>query len=305
MRTLSSQTFDNARNFIFTHGSALLRQRWIESFDRPNPAGVLRALAAYQNPDGGFGHNLEGDFTLPASSPMATSVAFQILTAMDAPVDEPLVQGGIAYLLQTYLPERPGWISVPPEVNDHPHAPWWHYDPRQGGSVIDLSWGNPTAELVGYLARYRSLVPTVVFEPLLAYTLKYFRQFTGEMNMHELYCFLRLAEQLPEDEAQAMQPKLTDFVLQAVCLDPAEWGGYCAQPLDFVSSPASFLYSSLAEAVQVNLDDRIDRLSPEGIAPVPWEWENYPAEWAAQRPEIEGREALKNLILLKRFDRLG
>ena len=101
-----------------------------------------------------------------------------------------------------------------------------------------------------------------------------------------------------------MQPKLADLVMQAVCTDPAEWSGYCAQPLDFVSSPQSFLYPALAESVELNLDWRIDALTPDGSAPVPWNWEDYPAEWQATRPEIAGREAFKTLVLLQRFGRL-
>ena len=89
-----------------------------------------------------------------------------------------------------------------------------------------------------------------------------------------------------------------------MCSDPAAWSGYCAQPLDFVSSPQSFLYPMLSEVVQLNLDYRIEALTPDGIAPVPWSWEGYPAEWDAQRPEIAGREALKTLVVLKRFGRL-
>jgi hypothetical protein len=303
MKTLDPQTFLKTRNFIFAHGSELLRQRWVHAFESADPAGVVQALSAYQNPDGGFGHNLEGDFRLPDSSPMATSVAFQILTSLGATTDEPLVRGGIAYLLKTYLPDRPGWLTVPPQVNDYPHAGWWHYDPEQGGTVIDFAWGNPSAELVGYLARYSSLVPPERLDPLLAHTLEYFREFSGPMDMHQLFCFLCLSAQLPPSQALAMQPKLADLVRQAVCTDPVEWSGYCAQPLDFVSSPQSFLYPALAEAVELNLDWRIEALAPNGIAPVPWNWEDYPAEWQATRPEIAGREAFKTLVLLKRFGR--
>ncbi len=304
MKTLNPQTFDSSRNFIVTHGSELLRQRWQDAFESPNPAGVIRALAAYQNPDGGFGHNLEGDFTLPDSSPVATSIAFQILTGLEATADEPLVQGGIAYLLKCYLPERPGWLSVPPQVNVYPHASWWHFNPEQGGTVIDFAWGNPSAELVGYLVRYRELVPSEMLDGLLDHTLNYFAEFSGPMDMHQLFCFLRLAEQLPPVVVLAMQPKLVDLVRQAVCTDPAEWSGYCAQPLDFVSSPGSFLYPMLEQDVQANLDWKIETLAIDGIAPVPWNWENYPAEWQANRPEIAGRETFKTLVLLKRFGRL-
>ncbi len=305
MTKLSPQTFADARSYIFTHGSQLTCQRFLHAFAAPNPSGVLSALAAYQNPDGGFGHNLEGDFALPASSPMATSVAFQVLTDLGATESEPLVQGGIAYLVESYRAERPGWMSVPPAVNDYAHASWWHFRPELGCTVIDFAWGNPSAELTGYLARYRRLVPAGLLDPLLAHTLDYFQNFSGAMDMHQLYCFLRFAGQLPSQEAQALQPKLTELVKGEVCTDPAAWSGYCAQPLDFVSSPASFLYPHLVSAVEANLDYRIDAITPHGVSPVPWNWEDYPAEWQAHQPEIAARSTLQTLILLKRFGRLA
>jgi hypothetical protein len=302
---LSNQTFQKSRVYIFTHCSELIRQRWIHAFEHPNTSGVLQALSAYQNPDGGFGHNLEGDFLLPDSSAIATSVAFQILINLGVSSSEPLVQRGIAYLLKSYLPGRPGWLTVPPEINDYPHASWWHYKAGQGGSSIDQTWGNPTAELAGYLVHYRSLVPSDVLNPLISYTLDYFKQYSGLMEMHELFCFYRLIELLPPEEAIGLRPQLINLINQVVCRDPASWKGYCAQPLDFVRSPQSYLYPFFAKDVEANLDFRIETLTPEGIAPIPWNWENYPAEWEANQPEITGRSALENLILLKLFNRLA
>jgi hypothetical protein len=158
-------------------GSELLPQRWIDAFEGPGPSGVVQAFSAYQDPAGGFGHNLEGDFMLPASSPVTTSVAFQILSNLGATADQPLVQRGIAYLPETYLLQRPGWLTIPPLVNEYPHASWWHFQPELGGTVIDHSWGNSTAELVGCLVCFHDLLPAEVldsmFAPLLGHTLDY------------------------------------------------------------------------------------------------------------------------------------
>ena len=45
---------------------------------------VVDALAAYQNEDGGFGHGIEPDIRLGASSPMATSVGLEYAVAVGA-----------------------------------------------------------------------------------------------------------------------------------------------------------------------------------------------------------------------------
>ncbi|MFO8059217.1 MAG: hypothetical protein R6U70_00965 [Bacillota bacterium] len=62
------------------------------------------------------------------------------------------------YLESSYDRRRNGWYAVCRAVNSHPHAPWWHFDDEKGMIVIDQNWGNPTAELTGYLYRYRSHV---------------------------------------------------------------------------------------------------------------------------------------------------
>jgi hypothetical protein len=63
---------------------------------------VRPAAMFHENPDGGFGHALEPDLRTPASSALATSVAFQVLAEVGAPADHPLVLGGLAYLLASY-----------------------------------------------------------------------------------------------------------------------------------------------------------------------------------------------------------
>ena len=284
-KLLSPQTFADARSYIFTHGSQFTCQRFLHAFEAPNSNGVLSVLAAYQNPDGGFGHNLEGDFALPASSPMATSVAFQVLTELGH--RHRAARPGWDCLFGGKLPGGASRVVERPTRSERLCAcKLVAFPPELGGTVIDFAWGNPSAELTGYLARYRRLVPAELLDPLLAYTLEYFQNFSGAMDMHQLFCFLRFAEQLPSAEAQALQTKLAELVQQEVCTDPDAWSGYCAQPLDFVSCPASFLYPFLASAVEANLDYQVDILTPHGVSPVPWNWEDYPAEWQAHQPEI-------------------
>lgn len=63
-------------------GEALVRHLWLDG-----PAeDVVGALAAYQNPDGGFGQGLEVDIEAPASNPFAARLAMQALAMvpMDA-----------------------------------------------------------------------------------------------------------------------------------------------------------------------------------------------------------------------------
>lgn len=303
MKTLAVKHLTRLRAYLWQNCSPLLRAQFGHAFENADTQAIFAALAHYQNDDGGFGHNLEGDFELPDSSPLATSVAFQILTRYNAPPDSPLVVGGIQYLVKSFLPERPGWITVPKEVNLYPHAAWWHYQQDLGGSSIDHTWGNPSAELTGYLIRYPELSPAPIRENLLQRALERLLA-SDEMEMHELFCYLRLAENLPQDEQAAIQPKLSQLVLSAVETNPEKWLGYAALPLDFVKSSDSFLYPALQESVSANLDFWIEQLEKEGIFTPPWNWEGYDEAWQAARIEIIGRITLERFIIFKEFNRI-
>lgn len=68
--------FCEARSFPL--GAAVIRHHWQDGAAQP----VIEALAAYQNTDGGFAHELEVDIKSPVSNPFAARLAMQILLSM-------------------------------------------------------------------------------------------------------------------------------------------------------------------------------------------------------------------------------
>ena len=76
---LRREALGAARRFLETEARALELARFRCSFEDAPAASVVEALAAYQNPDGGFGHGLEPDLRAPQSSVLCTSIALQIL----------------------------------------------------------------------------------------------------------------------------------------------------------------------------------------------------------------------------------
>ena len=133
------------------------RRRFEYHFEAGSADAVLAALASYQNDDGGFGHSLEPDIRTPASSAVATTIAFQILREIRAPANHALVRKGIEYFVNTYDVSRQVWPIVPPEVTEAPHAPWWSYD--KIAETFGQFLVNPRAEIVGYLHDYSDGVP--------------------------------------------------------------------------------------------------------------------------------------------------
>jgi hypothetical protein len=67
-----------AQAFIDTHARILDRHRYALLEGRGDPDRVLAALAAYRNPDGGYGWGLEPDLRAGESQPAAAGHAFEV-----------------------------------------------------------------------------------------------------------------------------------------------------------------------------------------------------------------------------------
>ncbi|HEY8583078.1 MAG TPA: hypothetical protein VIL49_09015 [Capillimicrobium sp.] len=70
---------DAAADFLRTHARLLDRRRFALHFADGDAQGVLDALTAYRNPDGGFGWGLEPDLRAPGSQPAGALHAFEAL----------------------------------------------------------------------------------------------------------------------------------------------------------------------------------------------------------------------------------
>lgn len=68
-----------ARAFLDREGRLIERRLAAVVFDGDDPSGVVDAVRAYRNPDGGFGHGLEPDKRCPASLPIDVERALDIL----------------------------------------------------------------------------------------------------------------------------------------------------------------------------------------------------------------------------------
>ena len=73
MKTIDKEILEKTKTYIDGNCRDLVKEQFVHFFERENTQGVITALSAFQNPDGGFGHGLERDFILPASSSIATA----------------------------------------------------------------------------------------------------------------------------------------------------------------------------------------------------------------------------------------
>ena len=127
-KTLTREDFAKARDLVRNTARPIDSALFDYYFEDGTTESVLDELVKYQNPDGGFGRGLEPDIRLGASSPMVTSTGLQYCTAVDADGNHPVVRRAVEYLVDAYESAGRYWPSTPPEVNDTPHAPWWHVE---------------------------------------------------------------------------------------------------------------------------------------------------------------------------------
>ncbi len=309
-RYLTPEDVDRAGSLIRRVGRAVDVARFDAHF-ATEPAAramavdtVVRCLRDYWNPDGGFGHGLESDFMLPDSSPMATSIGLRSLDEVGAAAGDDLVAPTIRYLERTFDPTRQGWFAVPRQVNDHPHAPWWGFDPNEGGTVIDRSWGNPTAELIGYIYKHRSLVSALDVEALVNHAVDYLnskREFPSE---HEVFCFIALHRLLPAEISEAIEPKLREAVRSLVRTDPREWGHYVPRPHHFASDPSlAEMFGFGPDVMDPDLDDLAASVKRDGALYPVWRWGQYPEAWERAKQHWTGYITLRALLVLRAFGR--
>jgi hypothetical protein len=100
-------------------GEALVRFCWQDG----SPEAVAAALAAYQNPDGGFGNGLEVDIKAPVSNPFAGRLAMHVMLTVPGSATEAL-RGPFAQWLEANQHEDGDW-HFEPEVLRHDIAPWF------------------------------------------------------------------------------------------------------------------------------------------------------------------------------------
>lgn len=296
-----------AGRFVEQTARGLDRALFAYYFEGGSPGAVLEELRHYQNADGGFGNWLESDFALAASSPIATTTGLQYLTAVEAPATHPVVRGAVSYLLARYDREEQRWHAVPPEVNDAPHAPWWHYDESAGGCLIDRSPGNPGAEIAGHLHRYRKLVPADFLEQVTEVYVDRLRRMPDRNDsMHEVYCYAKLAEYLPGARREECLWKLEGLVRGCVELDPGRWSEYGASPLFFVHSPDSPFARLFPQALEANLDYLIGSQAPDGSWQPNWSWgEQYVETWPEAFRRWSGHLTVRNLKVLSNFGKIA
>lgn len=310
MIRLSCEAFDLARQYLKTQSRSLDRALFEYRFEDAAVSRVTEALASFQNPDGGFGLALEPDVRTPSSSALATGIGLSILKEVRQPAHDPMVVNAVEYLRRTFDQERQVWRAVPEDVNDHPHAPWWHDEDGSLARTFDDFLVMPRAQLVALLHHYRELVPADWLDNLTEATVADIETaedgvFAGGGDALGYALTLAETDAVPQPHTDRILPRLRAQTEPVVCTEPTEWDTYCATPLKVAPSPESPVTDLLWEDLQTNLDYVIERQTDQGAWEPTWTWGGaYPEAWEKARREWRGHVTLETLTSLEAYERI-
>ena len=305
MKTLSRNLFKEINVFMETEVRPLEKALFNYHFNDLSEDNVLDALLAFQNSDGGFGLGIEPDFKLAQSSPMATSIGLRYLCRMDnSDRAKGMIRHAIEYLEATFNNDRLGWYSVPISVNNYPHAPWWEFERDINMTVIDYSWGNPSAELIGYLYKYKAYLDNLDIYKLIDYAIDNFNNRTVFNSEHEIFCFIKLYHLLDANLSNKIEGKLKLAISQLVNIDQSDWTNYVPTPVRFIDFYSKNNLGIEQRYIDQNLDYLIDKLEEHGRILPTWEWGQYFDDWEVARKEWMGVLTLEALLSLLKFNRI-
>ena len=221
---------DAARQFLAASGRVLDRRRFERLFAGGQAGPVRDAVAAYRNPDGGFGHALEPDGRCPGSQPLAIESALEALDEADA-WDDTLVSGALGWL-EANAPGEGGAVFVADTIDGWPHAPW--LVPEEGGPASLITTGLLAGTLHSRGVRH----------PWLDRATRLMWDRMGQLEKagpYDLRAVVHFLDHVPDTgRAATMIGQLAPLITSpdVVTLDPAA-PGEIHTPLDFAPRPGS------------------------------------------------------------------
>jgi hypothetical protein len=284
MRTLHATDLARAWEFMRLNARVIDRRRFALHFHGAPAAPLLAALAAYENPDGGYGHALEPDLRGEAGQPVPAQHALDVLHQAGAD-DHPAVARIAGHLAAITTPDG-GVPFVLPAVRDAPHAPWWQ-TPDDPPAAI-----NPTATLAGMLHRAGSRHPWLA--TATAYCWRHLDDPPADPGPYDVLALLTFLDHVPDRaRAEAAFGRLRDAFADHARSDHHD-------VLDFAPAPGGYGHRLFGDtAVDAALDALIDAQDDDGG------WDVRFLIWTpATRPEWRGFITVERLRTLRAYGRL-
>lgn len=280
-----------AREFVYREARPLDQRLFAVLFEGGSANGVVRALEAYRNDDGGFGHGLEPDKRCPASQPVDVAFAFEMLDLAGARPNR-LAEDACGFLAG--LADERGAVAMAlRSVLDYPHADHW------GGEWAYEPGVWATSSTAGWLHAFGVHHPWL--DRATAFCLDELERRPPD-DAHELREALRFLEHVPDrGRANEIRPRVSAALEHAsYFLASAASDEYGLSPLEFAPRPESPSRSLFADDQLAQHLDRLERdQQPDGGWPIRWE---PPSE--ASRLEWRGNRTVLAVATLSAYGRL-
>lgn len=309
MKTLKKNELQEIRQWMYRNARPIDLAIWQYHFESGSTEAVLAALSAYQNSDKGFGLALEADNWNPNSSPYTTGRAIAVLDEIGiSDLEHPFVEGILEYLENCGHFSETGWHFAIPTNNDFPHAPWWTYSEQNNAD----NGFHATAGLVSFILQVAGR-SSVLYKKALTLGDRMMDKLreSEQLEVHELggYCsFLRGVERAKltgRFDCAFLADKLKKLVDEAIERDPGKWPVYSMRPSMYFSSPASIFYKGNEEVMEQELEYILESRTAEGVWEIMWKWGDYPNAFAVAEHWWKAHWAIRNVLLLRNFDRIG
>jgi hypothetical protein len=297
---LTSDLFNKAEQAIRKNGRGLDIKVFEYKFQNGSQNSVIEELKKYKNKDGGFGHGIEPDFRLKLSSPMATTVGLQYCAKVDLPADHIIYSTSINYFLQHYIEEGSFWTNVYENVKNEPHAPWWRVDKVE--APTNERWANANAEIVGYLFKFRNIVPQSILDQLNSKIISVIEESeTLQGSLYNLMCWERGLEYFPENIQIILKEKIKKTYKELKPLTQEKLNE--VRVFFLTKSSKDLINDDLEQDVKKLFDKEIDLLNTyDGCIPT-WKWGVFEDAWENAKKEWIGKLTVDLLIALKNYDK--
>ncbi|MGM0640325.1 MAG: hypothetical protein ACQESN_02730 [Thermotogota bacterium] len=286
-------------------GRDLEYYRYLYFYENGKSIDIINELEKYQNEDGGFGNALEPDIRMPHSSATATSVAFQIMKEINYKNCDNIVKSTIKYLENTFDYDNKRWYAANEKVNDFPRAPWWDFLEDEKMTVIDYSFGNPTAELVGFLLDHKDKIKKIDIEKQKDLLIEKLIEKDNANSEHEIYSYLRLYNSLNEKDKKKIYLPLYEAINSLVVYDESKWKEYVPQPVHFLQVVEDNEYFGIKkEELLKNLEYISEQIRKYGYLKINFEWGRMKKDFEIAKNEWVGIFTLQALKALDKFNYL-
>ncbi len=307
---LSHDAFERVEKWILFHGRPLDAAQYAIHFHGGKVEPFLTLLGLYQNPDGGFGNALEPDSWNPHSTPYATQNAIMLMRDVGmTDASHPLYRGVLRYLESGDSFENGLWLFGVPGNDEHPHAPWWGYNPELN-ALESLGLSGVLAAFV--LDACQPGAP--LYEPALSIARQSLDRLIsvgapGVMGMSGCMALRHHWQALGiAPDMDAVDKRLHTLVNASIVRDPAQWEQYVPRPSEVIQSPESPFYKGNEDAINAELDYLISTLPEDDVWPINWCWydtqERYPKAFAISENWWKAIKAIDKLRLLRAFGRI-